>query len=254
MDELKAVGLKTYECRIVEALLMGKHTLKELSKVAKVPPGKVYSVAKQLEERGLLKSTASRPKMLYIDNASGLVSKLTKDYDLRHQLTIASLNELATRVDKANKRETPFFEVGISVDDNKRIQGRVFIEAEKEVLQVLNIHHKPRSNRQSKSLWEGQVRQAVDRGVVFKAIYPFKADIPRTIREISKKNPSGFQIRRLDSNFARCDIVDEKKVLVKLVYEDPLQFGGVIFLEDRAFAKNLKSLFSRLWSEARPDR
>jgi len=49
----------------------------------------------------------------------------------------------------------------------------------------------------------------------------------------------------------RCDIIDEKKILVKLVHHDALAFGGIIFIEDERFAKNLQRVFDQFWEEAK---
>jgi hypothetical protein len=59
-----------------------------------------------------------------------------------------------------------------------------------------------------------------------------------------------FQIRRLDTNFVRSDIIDKKKVCIKLMHQDAMSFGGVIFLENEKFAKNLQAIFETFWNDA----
>ncbi|MBU1199134.1 MAG: hypothetical protein KKF46_06630 [Nanoarchaeota archaeon] len=250
IDELKATGLSTYESRIIIALLKRKHTLKELSKEANIPPGKVYSVAKILLKKGLINATEKRPKTLFIENASYLISKLTKEYEIRQDDVVDRLKELATSFDIRDGNHTPFADVGTTLEDNRRIQSRTFTEAKKEVLQIINIHHKPKSNRKNKTIWEKEIINAVKRGVVFKVIYPLNVDLPPLIKELNNKFPKQFIIRRLDTDFTRCDIIDGKKVLIKLVHEDPLQFGGLIFIENKKLAQNLRDVFFKFWDES----
>lgn len=247
---LKALGLSTYESRAIEALFKKEYTLKELSKAAGIPPGKVYSVAKQLIDKGMLQCSDERPKKLYVPHTSGLISKLIKDYEHQQDKVISVLKSFATESDAYAGKNTPFFDIGTNLEDNKRIQLRTFTEAEKEVLQILNVHHQPNSNRHSKTLWEKEIEKALARGVRFKAIYPKTTILPKLLEKLSKRVTEKFSVRRLDTDFIRCDIIDSKKVLLKLVHEDPLQFGGVLFIENRALAENLKNIFFRFWEEA----
>jgi len=249
-EELKAIGLTTYQSSALCALLKKRLTLKELSKAANIPRGKVYSAAKQLQEMGLAASTHERPKRLYVPNASETISRLVKSHEEKQQKIISTLQEAATALDRQEGRATPFFELGTTADDNKKIQLRTFVEAEKEVLQVINIHHKPKSNRKSKAIWEKEIEKAVERGVSFKAIYPANAVLPKILEKLNRQNPAGFNIRRLDTDFVRCDIIDSRKVLLKLVHEDPMVFGGIIFIDNMGFAANLKSAFMKFWEEA----
>ena len=160
------------------------------------------------------------------------------------------LREIATEIDKSKDKPTSFFQVGTTIEDNKKIQLRTFIEAESEVLQILNLHHKPKLNRASKTLWEKEIVNAVKRGVVFRAIYPKEAELPKIIKKLNRSQPNKFQVKRLDTDFARCDIIDGKKVLIKLTYQDPLQFGGVLFVENEKLADNLTRIFNEMWEQA----
>jgi len=249
-DELKAIGLTTYQSRALEALLMKKLTLKELCKEADIPPGKVYSVAKQLQQKGLIKATPTHPKVLYVENASGVISTLAKEHEARQQHIITTLQEAATSLDTQAGATAPFFDLGTTVEDNGRIQMRTFAESEKEVLQIINKHHKPQTNRKSKTMWERGIEQAVERGVVFSVIYPVEMMLPKILERLAEERPGSFQVKRLDTHFIRCDIIDRKKVLLKLVHEDPLTFGGIIFVENRKFAENLRNVFYKFWDEA----
>lgn len=249
-EELKSLGLDNYESKALNSLLKEQLNLKELSKKSEIPFGKVYSVVKSLKEKGFVKETNSRPKLIYVENASEVLAMLINEKQRKERLLIDNLRQKATEIDKQKGKHTPFFQIGTSVEDNKKIQLRTFVEAEKEVLQILNIHHKPKSNRESKTIWEKEINDAVNRGVIFKSLYPKKIILPKILMNLNKKYPNKFQVRRFDTDFTRCDIIDNKKVLIKLVQEDPMQFGGVLFIENEKLAENLKRIFYELWRQA----
>jgi len=250
IEELKDLGLTHYESKAFRILLKEKLNLSDLSKKSGVPFGKIYSVVKSLKEKGLVEETNSRPKLIYVENASDVISKLIKEKQNMQTAIIEKIKELATEIDKSKGKTTKFFQIGTTVQDNREIQLRSFIEAEKEVLQILNIHHKPKSNRESKTLWEKEIEKAVKRGVVFKAIYPKNVVLPKILQAVHKKNPDKFQIKKFDTNFTRCDVIDGKKVLIKLVHQDAIQYGGVLFIENERLAKNLIKIFNEMWSQA----
>jgi sugar-specific transcriptional regulator TrmB len=249
--ELRALGLSNYESKALNLLFSKRLTIREISKEARIPFGKVYSVIKGLKERGVLKETNSRPKCIYVENASEIISKLINERKEQDRLLMDQLRQKISRVDKAIGKPTHFFQIGTSVEDNKEIQLRTFNEAKESVLQILNIQHKPKSNRESKTLWEKAIIRAAERGVTFKAIYPTKTELPWKIKRLNKEQPQKFQIRRLDTDFVRCDIIDDDKVLIKLVHSDPLQFGGVLFIESEKLNENIKRIFYELWEQAR---
>ena len=249
-DELKWAGLSHYESKILEVLSKERLNVRELSEKSRVPFGKVYSIVKSLKEKEIIKETNSRPKLVYVENMSKVVARLIKEKQENEKDVLEKLREIATEIDKDRGEETKFFQIGTSIEDNKKIQMRTFTEAENEVLQILNIHHKPKSNRESKSLWEKEIVEAVEKGVVFRAIYPKKAELPGILQKLRKKHPDRFQAKRLDTDFIRCDVVDGKKVLLKLVQQDPLQFGGILFIENEKLAENLTKIFNELWEQA----
>jgi sugar-specific transcriptional regulator TrmB len=246
-QDLKQLGLSHYESKALETALKESLTARALAKKAQIPLGKVYSIINSLEKKNLINQTESRPKLVYVENASAVISRLIEQKQRQDEQLISTIRELATEIDVSKSKPSKFFQIGTDTNDNKEIQLRSFIEAQKEVLQIINIHHKPKSNRENKTLWEKEIVKAIDRGVIFKAIYPKSTILPHVLQKL---NPKLFQVRRHDTDFARCDIVDEKKVLIKLVNEDPLQFGGVIFVENEKLAKNLTKIFNELWEQA----
>jgi len=250
IDELESLGLGHYEAKALEILFKSHLGMRELSKRAGIPFGKIYSVIKNLKRKGFVSENNSRPKLVYVENASEIISRLIKEKQNKEKEMSEKLREIVTVIDNERGRETKFFEIGTSQEDNRRIQMRTFNEAEKEILQIINIHHNPKSNRESKTAWEKAHIDATKRGVITKAIYPEKVVLPKSLQELEKKYPN-YKVKRLDTDFIRCDVIDGEKVLLKLVQQDPLQFGGVFFIENEKLAENLTRIFNELWENAR---
>ena len=249
--ELKELGMNNYEAKALAALLKEELTPKELSKRAGIPLGKVYSVLKPLESRGVVQRTEGKPCRLFVESPSNALKDLLKARQAKDEALFESVRSTASTLEALKGGNSRFFDLGTTLDDARRIQSRAFNEAEKEFLQILNVHHRPGFNRENKALWEREIAKAVKRGVKFKSIYPVKAPVPRLLDELMRETPESFQVRRLDTTFPRCDVVDSRKALVKLVNEDPANYGGVIFVENEAFARHLKKVFEQLWLEAR---
>ncbi|MCX6750483.1 MAG: hypothetical protein NTZ83_03425, partial [Candidatus Pacearchaeota archaeon] len=170
IEELTAVGLEYYEAKALTVLLKDKMSLNDISKKSGIPFGKVYSVIKKLKERGVVSETNSRPKLVYVENASEVIGKLIREKQEKEKELNEKLRNIATEFDNSKNKSTKFLNIGINQEENRQIQMRSFAEAKEEVLQIINIHHKPKSNRESKTIWEKEIERAVLRGVVFKSI------------------------------------------------------------------------------------
>jgi len=83
--ELQVLGLNYYESKVVEVLLKDPHDLRSLSKKSSVPFGKIYSIVKSLKEKAIVQETNSRPKLIYIDNASEVIARLIKSKQMDFQ-------------------------------------------------------------------------------------------------------------------------------------------------------------------------
>lgn len=82
-----------------------------------------------------------------------------------------------------------------------------------------------------------------------RTIYPRKTILPKILSKLNKQHPEKFNVKRFDTDFTRCDIIDGKKVMIKLVQQDPLQFGGIFFIENENLATNLKKIFNEMWEQ-----
>jgi sugar-specific transcriptional regulator TrmB len=221
--------------------------LKQLSRQAGIPFGKVYSVIAALRQKGLVAETPGRPKQVHVPDAQAVLARLIEQRQRQDDALYAELRALGSELATAQSRPSRFLQLGTTVAENRELQLRAFTEAEREVCQVLNVHHKPKSNRASKTPWEREIGNAIRRGVAFRAIYPCSVTLPPLLARLPEDR---FQVRRLDTGFTRCDIIDGRKVLLKLVHPDPLAFGGAVFIEDGKFARNLQGVFETFWEQA----
>ena len=238
-----------YESKAVDALLKERLTPKLLARKAQIPPGKVYSIISALLEKGLVEETDSRPKQLFIPDPAALIGTLIEGKQREQEHLFSELRHLASSAAISRSQPSRFFQIGTTLEDNRDIQLRSFLEAKHEVCQIINKHHRPSSNRSSKTVWERAIADAVKRGVTFRSLYPEDAELPVLLQQLPA---SKFQVRRLTTDFTRCDIIDRKSVLLKLVHADATAYGGILFIENEKLARNLQGIFEQLWLQSSP--
>ncbi len=244
---LQALGLSFYEAKALETLLPESLTAKELSAKAKIPLGKVYSVVLALQRKGLVSAQGARPERYGVEHPSAVIEQLIQQKEDEHERVVTKLRDWSVQLDLLHERTPRFFQVGVSLEEQRELQSRLFGEAEHEVCQLFNTHHVATSNRLSKSVWEQDIKSAINRGVVFRALYPLHVKLPVILSSLS---PSLFFVRRVNTDLTRCDIADQKKVLLKIVHPDGIGYATVILIENRPLARTLQASFENLWDRA----
>jgi len=246
--DFKNLGLNYYEDKALNVIIRERISIKKLSKTSNIPPGKVYSVIKSLQNKELISVSDTRPKYVYVDNSSKIIERLIKEKQSKDERKYKELLQESALISRSKIEHNTLIDIGYTQEDNVRIQSRVFEEAEHEVCQLFNNNHRPSTNRKSKTLWEEQIIDAIKRGVVFRCVYPENMELPSSLKKLSNRL---FSVRRKNIQHYRIDIVDNKNVLIKFTYEDPLIFGGVIYIKDTKLAVNLRRIFDDIWSKAR---
>jgi sugar-specific transcriptional regulator TrmB len=255
--DFKNLGLNYYEDKALNVIIREKTNIKKLSKTSNIPPGKIYSVIKSLQDKGLILVSDSRPKYVYVDNASKIIERLIKEKQSKDELNYNELLRESINISKNKIESNTLIDIGYTQEDNVRIQSRVFEEAEHEVCQLFNDNHRPSTNRKNKTLWEEQIIAATKRGIIFKCIYPENIELPASLKKLSSASHKSsspnksFNVRRKNIQNYRIDIVDNKNVLIKFTYEDPLIFGGVMYIKDTKLASNLRKIFDDIWMKAK---
>lgn len=231
------------------AIIRERLTVKEIIRKTGIPPGKVYSVLKSLSERGIISESGTRPKKFYVDNPVKMMVELIEQKQTKNDEAISKARLMISALprNRNDSNQNYFFKIGVVPSENMEIQLKMFNDAKEEVCQILNSKHKPDMNRQHKDVWEESIKKAIGRGVKFRAIYHKNTLIPPNIIKLPKDR---FEIRRTSNDLYRLDIVDDKKIMIKIVYDDPLLFGGIIFVENEKLAKNLKAIFEDVWKNS----
>jgi sugar-specific transcriptional regulator TrmB len=248
-DILMSWGMERYESRAIIHLLKEELTLKELCKKADIPYGKVYSVVKKLKERGIVNESSSWPKKVFIADPSGTMRKIIDMKMEKEQADREKITRLVSEIEIARSMTPGLFQIGTTNEENEKIQLEAFRMARKEMLQIFNVHHRPKSNRRAKSLWEKEIVSLLKKGIMFKAIYPPGSSLP-PILEDARRTYSNFSVRYKHIDFVSCDIIDSHSVLLKLVNEDPILFGGVLLIRSERLNGNLRKVFESFWEGA----
>lgn len=246
LQELYGLNLSRREIEVISCLYEG-HTLnaKQIAKQIGLSEQKAYPYLKSLVNKGFLTSEDTHPMKYRIGHSRAFKHELDKQR-LKSEQTEEFLKQLAEKQKRYEGYENPFYQIATAREDNLKLQLNAFNLARKEFLQILNIYHDPKQNRLQKLEFEKTILKMLDRGVSFKTIYPTKAALPKILKE----NIDRFELRRLDTDFQRCDIIDERFVLLKITDKDKVNFIGSILVDDKNLTKNLKSRFLGLWDEA----
>ncbi len=248
LPELEWFSLCKREAEIL-SWLFHKHssTAKQIAMELRISEQKIYPYLKNLAERGYVVAEESRPSRYSLGHSSAFKRKLEKQ---RRDMKKAKdfLLNLAHHQSEINRIENPFIKTAATLDENLRLQLYAIDIAKKEFLQVLNIYHTQTSNRRQKSQFEKAIARMLERGVNYKTIYPETKKVPKLLDGYKNR----FEFRRLNTTFQRCDIIDRRYILLKILDEnDVMNFIGAIFIDDPDLAKNLRYTFFKLWETAK---
>jgi sugar-specific transcriptional regulator TrmB len=243
---LERSGLTNYQQKLFFTVLRHPlETAKKLAKISKVPLGRIYTELDALEHLGFIESTSTRPKRYHMESVrTKVITLLEQEQQKLDILEKESLEELGQQ------------EVGAEVfhlaPEIKQSQIHTFRWAKDEVCQCLGIIHKSSENRDIKSIYEREIISAVNRGVVFYALYSAGQRPPENLLKLAQDKPDFFQMRFSELPIPRFDIVDTNQILFKI--QDPLDTSttvGTIVISNLSLARKLRSKFMNLWDESK---
>lgn len=137
VSTLETLGLTEYEARCFVALLrLGQATAKEVSQDAGLPRSRVYDLADGLEERGLVVTYDTTPRMFQAVPRENALATLEKE----HRDLVESAAEALSGVEPVEPSPPPR-EEGTTITDRERIvqQCRTLVEtADEEVVLLLD--------------------------------------------------------------------------------------------------------------------
>ena len=270
MDEveiLKSIGFSKYESLIYHTLVKnGILTAKELSKIGKVPMGKIYEVLSTLEEKGFLEIQKGRP-ILYRAIEPAIAFK--KYYNMKKKQselefdrlkeTIAVINQRFPNISSNIQKDRVFVSFALGRDEIIKGYTEAFNTAEESIYVINSIkmleidrtmYHQtisPLSDVIIQQAGKGIKAFIIDPGSMAKEIIDEKTD---TIKgKINKKAAEeNIKIINKKSQFDFC-LVDDTLSIIDI--EDPIEnkIMAIMKIYDIKFNKRLKRKFLDIWND-----
>ncbi len=242
---LGIAGLTNYQSSLFLCILKNKNSdAKHLSKLANVPIGRIYSELDVLEKQQLVDISSDRPKKYSIESPREKIIRLIEAEKVKlEDLEKNALTEYVT----LSKKSAEVFSANNEV---KQSQIDCFRWAKEEICQCLGSLHKPSESRDLKLIYEKEIVSAVNKGVIFKALYQKGQVPPNCIIELNKKSPDKFQIRYSEVKLPRFEIIDSNQILLKV--QDPTDTTdtlGTVIINDIVLAKKLRLRFMSMWDD-----
>jgi len=268
MDEielLKSTGLSKYESLIYKTLVKnGILTAKEISKMGKVPMGKIYEVLSTLEEKGFLEIQKGRP-ILYRANEPSIAFK--KYYNMkknqaelefdRLKETIAVINQRFPNISSIIRKDRVFVSFALGRDEIIKGYTEAFNKAEESIYVINSVKmldiDRTMYHQTISPLSEAIIQQAqkgikafiIDPGSMAKEIIDEKTDAVRG--KINKKAAKeNIKITTKKSHFDYC-LIDDTLSIIDI--EDPIEnkIMAIMKIYDIKFNKRLKRNFLEMW-------
>jgi sugar-specific transcriptional regulator TrmB len=245
IEELKAAGLSEYEARVYYALLVyGEQTGGDVSHESKVPPTKIFSVLKRLQEKGLVQLVQQKPMMwLAIKPEIGLKTFIGRK--------AAFYNELEKRLLSGIKN--------IRQEPKKKIYEHVaIVSGYKEVFSVAAEYLR----RSIKEVCISSAGESIPSQVEIESARAVKrnVDLRFITSRYTEKNKSmlsgwvkdGWVIKYLPGSEEYTFAVFDRSSCIIMVKDPKLQNERVLIaFENKDLAHSFQEYFDILWKRAR---
>ena len=243
---LQISGLTKYQTDLFTAIIKNPDkSAKELSKLTKVPLGRIYTELESLEKQQLIDIGSRRPKSYFIKNPQEKIMKLVEsEKEKLDSIERKAFEEFVS----INKKSSEVYHTSPEI---RKSQIDCFKWAQKEVCQCLGDLHKASETKELKAIYEKEIIAAVEQGVIFRALYQKGDTPPKVISKLQKNYPSNFLIRYSNIPLPRFDIIDSNQILLKI--QDPansINTLGTVIINNINLAKKLRIRFMNLWEEA----
>ena len=265
---LTALGLSTYEADAYMALISkGMSNADEISKRAKIPYGRIYSVLNSLVGRDLVNVQNSRPKVFspiepklalkrlleaqksFFDNEYSQLIHLAKEVE-------GSLNDIVPK----KQDSSMFWTVAVEKGDVEQLNSQHFDEAQKEIAVFIGnaeLHYEEGKNK-FLVLYE-KLEEAAKRNVRIRILFGFRdlQSLPALLEDASGRGveilPHNLDwFRFVESTAAPFEIFDGERVFVKVGNPvNQFEFIAAIAVWDPKLAHELTSKFTQLWKKGK---
>jgi sugar-specific transcriptional regulator TrmB len=265
IELLKSTGLSKYESLTYQTLVKnGILTAKELSKMGKVPMGKIYEIISTLEEKGFLEIHKGRP-ILYRAIEPSLAFKNYYHRKKKHselefdrlKETIAVINQRFPTIGSTIRKDRVFVSFALGRDEIIKGYTEAFTKAEDSIY-ILNsvkmldadrtLYHQtisPLSETIIQQAQKGIKTYIIDPGSQAEDIINEKRDALNG--KINKKSiKKNIQILTKKTQCDFC-LIDDSLSIIDI--EDPIEnkIMAIMKIYDIKFNKRLKTRFLELW-------
>ncbi|MFT4261670.1 MAG: TrmB family transcriptional regulator [Candidatus Woesearchaeota archaeon] len=243
LEQLKEVGLNSYESKIWTALLSrGVSTAGELSDIANVPRSRSYDVLESLEKKGFVIMKIGKPIKYIAVPPKEVLERVKKNISVEADKSLKQLSELdgsdiieeltILHQNGTEKHDPVDFTGSIKGKDNLYSQlNKIIKEAEEEIILVTTQNY-----LEDKAVaLQRNLQAAYDRGVKIRIVAPYK-DTPEI--EQLKKIAS---IENLDLKARFC--IADKNSVVFMLTDGKNQVDPAIWINAGIFAKSLAQMF-----------
>ena len=254
IDKLTTIGLNTYESKAYKSLLsQGLLTATELSELAGIPQGMVYSILKSLEQKGFInifsgpikKYEAVNPKVAF----KGLI--LEKEKALKEMELLSEELEEVYENKQTNSAPLDFIQILTS----KQSQVNKFDDLIKKAETTLcSFNKKPYATGFLREMDEiikasAPLRKIIKRGVAVKAV--FEAEdiyIQEFVRMIKYYRDIGEEVRICEKLPLKMLLSDNKLAMISMRSQDAAKFKLTSMIVDHSDLTNaLTELFEMYW-------
>lgn len=244
IEKLREYGLNKYESMAYLCLIqIGLSTSPTISKISKVPYGRIYSILSSLESKGFIKVYQGKPKKYIAIQPSIILNNVinTKTIELKKikQQNLRLIQNLETI--KKEKPSKPL-EI-INIIQGKRNTLNLSIQLHKKAIKEWKtIHRLP--------IYEPHIKaykEMIKRGVNTKVLTHITPGNKENLKIWKKLK---IKIRNLESPQSWFTIIDNSDIVLRI--SGP-EIGGYISLhiQNPALANTLSTNFNNLWKKAK---
>ncbi len=264
IEELKDLGLNSYEAKVYLALLeRDSLSVSEISRLSLVPRARAYDILDTLLADGLAVLKPGRIKKYSAADPDSFGEKLTIQNENRYghlkkkidnvTLTLKGKFESAVNGKGINSDPLEYIEI---IKDPYQVHKRFMDLVAQAREEILGFSKPPYSSDRSQGIEEMEQQADIgEKGIVkLKSIH----EIPRTKEEIRERlenllrtTKGSDETRVINELPMKMAIFDEKTIMLAL--KDPVSSATSFttqIIEHSSLAKGLKILFNTLWEQA----
>ncbi|MBU0536662.1 MAG: hypothetical protein KKE20_06870 [Nanoarchaeota archaeon] len=243
--KLKELGLTEYEISTYLALLQhGPITGGKVSKLSKVPHGKVYWALHKLSEKDFVHIVGIKPQIFHANKPEIAINNLVKQ-------KVDDLSGIKDEIIKEIKQiGRPLREEKI-IEKIQVLSGKARFALNDYFIQnaVNEIRYIFTYEERSYSMHR-QLVDAIKRGVKIRFITTLlNKDTLKLIKEDLK---IGCEVRYLNVEEIRIHIMDDKEARIAVINPKDRKDRTNIYFEHTSMAKHMAAYFDELWRKAKP--